>query len=161
MRRLLTVTLLLLSTGLAACSSAPEAARDDSGAVASEGSVDALSVKLGDCFKEPIAPPEGINEVAEVVVVPCSSPHQGEVIAGFDLPDGDYPGDDAVGTAGNERCTSEFATLIGTPFEESALDVSTYQPTESSWEELDDREVLCVVRDPAGPTTGTLKGSAR
>ena len=161
MRRYLLAALLAATVGLSACSSGDEATRDEAGAVASEGSVDAFSVKLGDCLNEPIPAGTALQEVEEVAAAPCGQPHDGEVYAVFDLPDGDFPGDDAVGKAGEERCVADFEGFIGMPYDDSALEFFTYQPTEASWETQDDREIVCVVVDPNVKTTGTLKGVAR
>lgn len=161
MRLLLPAALLALSVGLTACTSATEPRRDESGAVESEGKIGAFTVKLGDCLKEPVVGDEGLEQVDEVAAVPCSEPHESEVYFRFDLPDGDFPGDDAVSKAADERCIAEFAPFVGKPFEESALEFFTFQPTESSWSGQDDREVLCIVGDPNAASTGTLKGAAR
>jgi len=161
MRRYLFAALLDGSLGLSACSSGTEATRDEAGAVASEGSVDAFSVQLGDCLNEPIPAGEALQEVEDVAATPCGQPHDGEVYAVFDLPDGDFPGDDAVGKAGEERCVTDFEAFIGMPYDDSALEFFTYQPTEASWETQDDREIVCVVVDPEAKTTGSLEGAAR
>lgn len=159
-RRLPAAVLLTLCLGLTACSSEPEATRDDTGAVASQGAVDAFSVALGDCVQEPPAT-DDVELVEQVEAVPCDQPHDGEVYALFDMPDGDFPGEEAVSTAGDDRCVTEFATFIGTSYEESRYDITTLFPTQDSWEELDDREVVCIVLDPeGGQLTGSLEGVA-
>jgi hypothetical protein len=71
------------------------------------------------------------------------------------LPDGDFPGEEAVVEQADESCTAEFESFVGLPYEESALYLSYLTPSEETWP-AGDREVLCTVYDPAGDTTGTL-----
>jgi len=158
----LALAALLASLALTGCSDEPEATRDDTGAVATEGSVDAFDVAVGDCVNDP----EGIDSEEGAVfdsieAVPCDEPHDNEIYHQFDLPDGDYPGDDAVFEAAGVECEEQFESFIGVSFEESALDIAPITPTKESWELDDDRTATCAVYDPAGPVTGTLEGSKR
>jgi hypothetical protein len=149
---------LLLAATLAGC--AETAIRDASGAVSTAGTLDAFSVALGDCVIEGAASEE-VVEVSQVEVVPCADSHDSEVFAVFDLPDGDFPGDEAVMAAADEGCYGAFPGFVGMAYEDSGLDFGTYFPTEDSWNALDDREVVCLAWDPAGRVTGSLEGVAR
>ncbi|HWH29208.1 MAG TPA: septum formation family protein, partial [Mycobacteriales bacterium] len=151
MRRWLPAALLVLSLGLAACAN-DDATRDDTGAVATEGSVDAFAIELGDCVADPTAgtDPNEVAEVEEIRAIPCDQPHDGEVYHVFDMPDGEYPGEDGVAAAVAEGCEGAFADFVGLPYEESSLDYISLQPTQETWEQLEDREVVCIVADPSG-----------
>ena len=75
--------------------------------------------------------------------------------------DGDeFPGADEVKAQAETECTSEFNTFVGVDYNVSALSYSYYYPTAESWAQ-GDREIICLIDDPAGQTTGTLKGAAR
>ena len=160
MRRLLPAALLVLALAATGCgSSEPEAQRDEAGAVATEGAVDPFDVELGDCVAQPVTTTEEVEEVESVKAVPCGEPHDGEVYAVFDLPDGDFPGDEEVAAAGEERCVKDFETFVGKPYEDSMYDITSLFPTRESWESNDDREYVCIVVAPEGQkATGTLKG---
>ncbi len=160
MRLLLPAALLAVSVGLSACGGEPEATRDDAGAVASAGAVDAFSVELGDCMDQPTSTGGELEEVDEIKAVPCTEPHDGEVYEVLDLPDGDFPGDEALSATVDEKCGAAFDSFVGMPFDESVLGFFSLQPTQESWAE-DDREVACFVGDPEAKTTGSLKGAAR
>ena len=54
-----------------------------------------------------------------------------------------------------------YTSFIGVAYDDSALEVYPITPTQDTWDQLNDRVVQCVVTDPAGQTTGSLKGSAR
>jgi Septum formation len=117
--------------------------------------VDAYKLEVGDCFAEV---PEG--ELVTVPVVPCAEPHIYEVYAQLMIPEGDYPGDDAVFEQTDELCIAEFEPFVGLSYEESVLDVFYLSPTEESW--LDgDRAVTCSIYDPGEDVTGSLRGVER
>jgi hypothetical protein len=128
--------------------------------VAGEGAVDPFDVALGDCVEQPVSSDsEQVEEVEEVQAVPCGEPHDGEVFAVFDLPDGDFPGEEQVAAAGEDRCVEEFATFVGTAYEQSQYDITSLFPTRESWEKEGDREYVCIVVAPEGQqATGSLKG---
>jgi len=157
---LLAAAALAVTLPLAGCSNPfgafNDAVRDDTGEIAEGGQVDIFTIQVGDCLA---VVPEG--ETSSVGAVPCAEEHDGEVFHDFSLPAGDFPGDEAVTDASLEGCDAAFGQFVGVSWDESTLDYSYYAPTEETWTELDDRLVSCVIVDPAGPVTGTLKGAAR
>lgn len=161
-RRSLALGALVLTAGLTltGCSAITGlfggATRDDSGEITEGGDVDVFTIAIGDCLGQA---PDG--EVSTVAAVPCSEEHDGEVFHDFTLPEGEFPGDEAIEASAYEGCEPAFATFVGVSYEESALDYVFYSPTEASWNEVDDRVISCVVVDPAGAVTGTLQGAAR
>jgi hypothetical protein len=117
--------------------------------------VDVFKLEVGDCIFEI---PEG--ESFTVPVVPCSEPHGHEIFAAVSLPEGDFPGDDALFAQADEFCIAEFGSFVGLSYEESVLDFTYYHPSEDSW--LDgDRVVTCTIYDPGGQVTGSLRGIER
>jgi hypothetical protein len=157
----LTLVLFALTLGLVACSSEPRATRDDAGTVAAEGVLDASEIAVGDCINDEATTSEEVTEVSSVTAVPCGQPHDAEAYSVFDLPDGDFPGQEEVALAGEEQCMEDFESFIGTPYEESRYEIGTLFPTEEAWNEMADREFVCLVVDPAGAKLeGSLKGAA-
>lgn len=154
------LTLGVASLALAGCSLlggiqslAPTGSPSDSSA---GDSTDIFTVSVGDCVNDG----SSTGEISEVPVVSCSEPHDSEAYASVLMEDGEFPGDEAVSQRGDEECTAEFAGFVGLDYETSALDFAFYYPTESSWAQ-GDREILCLIVDPAGQTTGSLAGGAR
>ncbi|MFB7250882.1 septum formation family protein [Microbacterium sp. NPDC056234] len=153
-----------LSIALSGCSTisnliSGDAPRDEeTNQVTEEAEIDIFSLKVGDCM-----PADAISETeqTDASVVPCSEPHGYEVYHEFELADGEFPGADAIQAEVEAQCLPAFDAFVGLPFEESALDITWYEPTESSWTEGDDRLVQCLVYDTAGDVEGTLKGAAR
>lgn len=125
--------------------------RDDEGQVTDTGEDSVFNMEVGDCLNEP----EG-TEVSDIELVPCDQEHDYEVYDELELPEGDFPSD--VDTQADEFCTEAFTEFVGLTWEESALDISWFTPTEGSWSD-GDHLIQCIVLDPAGPTTGSLEGA--
>lgn len=139
-----------------------EPARDDAGAVAEEGDLGVQSVAVGDCFNddEDMTTDESI-QVTAVAALPCDQPHDNEAYHVYDLPEGEYPGDEQIREQALAGCTEPFAPYVGVSYEESELEVFPLTPTAESWE-ADDREVICAVYLSSGEKlSGSVKGSAR
>ena len=129
--------------------------RDESGQVIESGTVEAFDLQLGDCFNDP-----GSAEVEQVIVVPCRLEHDFEVYHLFELADGPYPGADVLEDQWIEGCLAEFEPFVGVAFDASELDISAIFPTAQSWEEVDDREILCSVTAVSGvPRTASARAS--
>lgn len=127
-------------------------------ALAGCGGTEVAKADVGDCFQDP----ENTAEVDEFDTVDCDEPHDNEVYAVFDLPDGDFPGADMVDEDGVSGCIERFEGYVGAPYETSDLDIYFIFPTEETWERADDREVICAVFAIDGsPLDGSAEGSGR
>jgi hypothetical protein len=152
----------LLAAGLAGCSVigdlANQTSRDASGAVTeSNDDADVFDVAVGDCIDSAAL----TGEVTTVPQIPCTEPHDSEAFHSLDLEDGDYPGESEVTSVASDECTGDaYEAYVGVAYEESLLQATYLYPTTSSWAQ-GDREILCLVYDPEGPTTGSLEGTAR
>ena len=133
-------TSALALTGLAACSS-----------------TSVLDLKVGDCLRS--SDFTGA-EVTDIATVSCSEPHDAEIYAATELPDGDYPGVEAARTAAEDFCLPAVEDFVGVGYLDTELEVYPLLPTEGSWDAEDDREILCILVAPED-VTGTLEGSGR
>jgi hypothetical protein len=132
------------------------ARRNDAGEITAAGALGAFEVRVGDCFDD-----EAFEntEISELPAVPCSEPHDNEVYAVFDIT-GEWPGAERVEELAHKGCLERFAAAVGKKYEDSVIDYTTIYPTEGSWNERDDREVLCVgYHMEAEKLTGTIRGS--
>ncbi len=147
----------LFLSGCGVLGGGTEPNRDESGSVTEAvDDADVFAIKVGDCLNDS----SSTGEVSAVPITPCGDAHDSEAFHAFDLTGDTYPGDEAIQTEA-AKCQDEFAAYVGKAYEESTLEINYYSPTEQSWKDLDDREILCLVYDPAGKTTGSLKGSAK
>jgi len=120
---------------------------------------DVFELRAGDCFDDP---PEA-EELEAVSSVPCDDPHDAEVYAEFaaTTEGDDYPGESALIAEAERGCFERFEPFAGIAPESTTLAIHFLAPTQQSWENVDDREITCIVADPSGPTTGSLEGAAR
>lgn len=131
-----------------------EPVRDDNGQIVEPNEqTDAFALQVGDCLNDGSA----TGEVTTVPTVPCSEPHDSEVYAAFELGQSSYPGEEIVQGKADAQCLTAFDQFVGEPYLESRLDFAYYYPTAESWAS-GDREILCVIYDPEGPVTGSLRG---
>jgi hypothetical protein len=134
----------------------PTVSRDDATQeFVDEGNADVMTLRVGDCFDNIDA-----TEISQVPVVPCADAHDNEVFHAFALEGDEWPGDAAVQEEALAACDPAFEDFVGVAYDESTLDWSLIFPTEASWNEFDDREVQCVLFDPAGQVEGSLAGAA-
>jgi putative regulator of septum formation len=132
------------------------ASRSSTGEISKAGDLQAVDLRVGDCFDLKDASADTIDNVR---ALPCTSEHQYELFFVGAMPGGDYPTDAAFEGYVSDNCTPAFASYIGTSFEVSALDVYWLQPTADSWKS-GDRSVQCAVFDKAHDRlTRSLKGS--
>ncbi|UJP40590.1 DUF4190 domain-containing protein [Cellulomonas palmilytica] len=95
----------------------------------------------------------------DVPVVPCAEPHNGEVYATRELPDGAYPGDLTIEQDTELYCSDRFEDFVGLPYESSRLGIFYTYPERRAWT-LGDHEVVCIVLD-VEDVTATMRDSAR
>jgi hypothetical protein len=101
--------------------------------------------------------------IEAVDAVPCTQPHLFEVYAAFNLAydtDDPYPGQPVVDELTDDGCYDRFIEFVGLEYEESSFEFGAVYPTKDSWDELDDREVLCVISNYDGSMkTGTAQNA--
>ena len=120
------------------------------------GEDDVFSIAVGDCLNDA----DVSGEVQTVPIVSCDEPHDSEAYSSYILADGDFPGDDAIADEAGFACVTAFDTFVGVNYEDSGLDATYDSPTAESWAS-GDREILCIIYDPAGQVTGSLEGAQR
>lgn len=142
---------------LAACSS-DDTTRDDSGEIVEGGELGVFVVREGDCVNIPID-----EQLTSFEGVACDEPHDGQAFGLFDVVGFDeYPGPEAVSNQAQEGCLERFETFIGIDYEESIYYIQNINPSEDSWDQLDDREIVCMVvpNDGEPQLTQDLRGVA-
>ena len=117
------------------------ATRRDDGLIAEAGTLSAFEVGVGDCFDDGAFMGD---EVRDIPAVPCAEPHDNEVYATFDMPGVEWPGDDVLDQLAMAECYDRFKAAIGKSYEDSLIDFTTMYPSERSWNQGGDREVVCI-----------------
>jgi hypothetical protein len=154
-RRLPLLALLLVALVAAGCSK-DKAGRKD-GAIDKAGNVSVFDVQVGDCLN----PGSELGaEINSIKAVPCKDPHTHEVFALPDFPDKEsdvYPGEDKLRTFANAQCLEAFGNYTGSDYLDSKLFFSYLQPSIRSWQEGDDRRIVCVIVSTGKEVTGSAK----
>lgn len=131
-------------------------AREEIGRIGPTVPIDALGI--GTCFQDPV----GGAEVNEVPVVACSQPHANEVYAILVVdgaPGAPYPLVQQLRAVADGECQAEpFDAYIGEHYLISSLDSVAYYPSQARWA-AGDRRIVCVVSDPVGQVTASLRGT--
>ncbi len=123
--------------------------------------VNPFDLDPGDCFNTyGVAGPEP-DVQPTTRVVDCEGPHESEVYYQRNLPGGpeeNFPGEDAVRRAAEERCYREFEDFTGAVYELSALEIGVMHPTFDTWTGPGlHREITCYVYAVSG---GALQGGS-
>jgi hypothetical protein len=119
-------------------------------------SQDVPTAEVGECFEEP----ENIGAIDEFETVDCDEPHFGEVYDKFDIEGDDYPGDEAVEQQAQDGCLASFEEYVGIPYAESIYGYFPIRPNEETWNDADDREVICVLTSlDQSELTGSKRGA--
>jgi hypothetical protein len=128
--------------------------------VACGGGDNIFDIKEGDCFNYELS-----EVMTNVEFIQCDDPHQREVYAtvSIDVAAGmAYPGDSRVDEAAANLCLEPFKEFVGTSYFDSVLEIEAFSPTRDSWEDIDDREVTCLLYDIEDLyMEGTMRGSGR
>ena len=98
------------------------------------------------------------GEITDIPTVDCTEDHDAQVVGKFDMEDGDFPGDDGVSSAAEEQCPGLFEDFVGISYEESSLSMSYVGPSEDTWNQADDREIICFAVGDS--TTESWEGAA-
>lgn len=150
---------IVIALAVVAYNAATQADRDGSGAIVGEGAVDAFNIRLGDCFDDSSTSfGDGSQQVNDLPGVPCAEPHDNEVYAVINLTLPEFPEGDTIGEVAFDTCMTKFDTFVGNDYDSSSLDILTLYPTRDSWNQLNDREVVCAVYDM---NSAKLSGSAQ
>lgn len=137
--RAIALGLAALALGLSACASQK----------------DVFDLQVGHCMNSADITSE---QLLTAPTVSCRSSHDLEIFATVEMEGTDYPGPDAATNFAKEWCHSQFEGFVGAPYENSRLTVSWIHPSRSSWEQRDDRTVLCILGSPEA-VTGTFANS--
>lgn len=97
--------------------------------------VSGFDLQIGQCF---IAP--ALSGEADVVPLPCTEPHTGEVIVDFNVPDGPYPGTVELYDSSLAQCRT--LARQGT-YRNARIQVMT--PTHTTWEQRQPHRIVCYV----------------
>lgn len=127
-------------------------------------SVSVFDVAPGDCL---VAPEEVEAQLDSLQRVPCDEPHGLEFYASvpFRAAEGEdgstYPGNEELTTFAQSACAQEFAPYVGLDYRDSSLYFTYLLPSARSWEQSEDRNILCFVTTAGEQLTASAEGSKK
>jgi Septum formation len=164
--RLLSCCALVVTVFLTGCSGGGSGIKD----------ISVFTVKPGECFT---APSSVKVQLSTLTKKPCSSEHTQEAYAVVQFaPPGatrataarptaipsltsSYPGSDVLTTFAQGACAQRYAGYVGVDYLDSSLFFTYLLPSARSWEQADDRDVICFVTTTGSTLTSSVKGSKR
>jgi hypothetical protein len=154
-RRALAALLLTVgATLLAACGEAAGPSRDAAGAISQPIETRLLALRVGDCVENMRMgleqPDGGYNGVPKIIAVPCTRPHDAEILRITTIGDGDWPGFHIVegeAARGRQELRARLARAKAAAGGQD-LDLFTFRPTQERWEFEDQKRVYFVVLYP-------------
>jgi Septum formation len=118
--------------------------------IGGQGTVSATDVNVGDCIVDiPNSP-----RVLSVQKVSCDKPHQGEVYAVLNMPNGAFPGQSTIDVYQN-KCNPELQTYSPAAMQDPAIGVYVLYPTPETWSQ-GDRAITCIATS-TDKRTGSVK----
>ncbi|GGA59275.1 hypothetical protein GCM10011490_06580 [Pseudoclavibacter endophyticus] len=111
-----------------------------------------LDLRVGDCFDIPtnLADGEALRYSS------CQVLHMFEAYAETELPAGDFPGQDQLDADAAAFCEPAFVEYVGESWTTSDFDFQFIVPSERTWNELDDRKIMCMATSLSGlPWSGS------
>jgi hypothetical protein len=148
--------------GLTGCSTVEDALdgnqpdRDEAGQITESAQIDAVAIRVGDCFN--FADLSG--EFSEAPAIPCTEPHDSETILAFDAELDAYDSA-AIEEQAEARCAEALTDYVGPNAEsyDPPLYGAYLTPTSSGWPQ-GDHEILCMAVAETSTLTGSVKGVA-
>jgi hypothetical protein len=107
-----------------------------------------FTLRQGECMNDASASDAidgDTDSVEQVRKRPCSEPHKYEIYHVHRVEDAQYPGQAAIETLSEKVCLENFVSFVGREYEESDLNYQMLWPTQSGWDEENDREIVCML----------------
>lgn len=99
--------------------------------------------------------------VSTLPLMDCSYEHDAQVIGLIDLEGEDFPGTATVRADARAGCEAAFEDFVGIAEADSELELWHISPTEATWDNSGDREVICIAYLESGTVTESWEGSQR
>jgi hypothetical protein len=116
-------------------------ARDSADRLTESGPLSVTAMRAGDCIDYDTLP----SEIQGLDAVPCALEHSAQVYAAGILPEGEFPGSEAVGGTVDDLCADAVSTLVQN---ETGFGYVNLVPTSTGWSA--DRGYLCLVTSADG-----------
>lgn len=125
-------------------------------------SVSAFDIQPGQC----LLPPKDVHqEISSLQVTSCDKPHTQEAYAvvKYDGADSDagatYPSEAILAKFAEGACGQRYQSYVGIAYQDSSLFFTYLLPSPRSWQEGNDRSIICFVTTTGAELTASVKGT--
>lgn len=124
------------------------------GQIVGNGHLGVFSLRAGDCFQNPSGsqPATGLTQVT---AVPCSSPHNAQVIAQLPVPGSAYPGRTAFRAQALPGCQARVAAVVDRSKLTPTMNLIWIYPELQAWAD-GQRTISCLIADSSEALTSSL-----
>ncbi|MEO8888677.1 MAG: DUF4190 domain-containing protein [Jatrophihabitantaceae bacterium] len=133
----------------------PQRAAD--GTVLHQGSIPPTALRNGDCVKVPAVTVGQTQTFDALTVVPCSTPHNGQVFTTVQSTDATYPGLSELAQQGLRDCREPAQAYLGTSA--TSLLLLAFVPSQTVWDS-GNRDEHCLLVDAVQDITGDIRTHA-
>jgi hypothetical protein len=123
------------------------------GQIAHQGTASILSLHPGDCFQNPAG--NGLIHVRNVTAVPCTTAHNAQVFAIFEVKAAGYPGHAAMLQLAERGCRARIARYVDRSKLTGTMSLHFVFPEPDSWA-AGRRSVSCLIVDSSKDLTSSL-----
>jgi hypothetical protein len=123
------------------------------GQIAHQGTASILSLRAGDCFQNPAG--NGLIHVGNVTAVPCTTAHNAQVFAIFEVNAAGYPGHAAMLQLADRGCRARIARYVDRSKLIGTMSLHFVFPEPDSWA-AGRRSVSCLIVDSSKDLTSSL-----
>ncbi|MDR0345132.1 MAG: DUF4190 domain-containing protein, partial [Nocardiopsaceae bacterium] len=123
------------------------------GQIAHQGTASILSLHSGDCFQNPAG--SGLIHVRNVTAVPCTTAHNAQVFAIFEVKAAGYPGHAAMLQLADRGCRARIPRYVDRTKLTGTMSLHFVFPEPDSWA-AGRRSVSCLIVDSSKDLTSSL-----
>jgi hypothetical protein len=131
--------------------------RSADGTVTHQGAISPVDLRVGDCLHVPGIDVGDSKTIRELTVVPCSQPHNGQMIGLVQSSDTVYPGQSQLTQEGLSDCTAPAREYLGKAT--TRLNLVAFVPNQILWDG-GERAERCVLVDRIQDITGDIRDYA-
>src|SRR5262249_14931594 len=130
------------------------AQRSATGQITKDGHLGVFSLRAGDCFQNPSGS-QADPALTQVTAVPCTSPHNAQVITQLPVPGNAYPGRAAFGAKAKRGCSASIAAVADRSKLTASMNLLWIYPLPQAWAD-GQRTISCLIVDSSQDLTSSL-----
>jgi len=124
------------------------------GQITKSGHLGVFSLRTGDCFQNPSGSQPN-TAMTQITAVPCTSPHNAQVIAELPVPGSAYPGHAAFRAQALQGCRARIVAVADRAKLTATMQLLWIYPLPQAWAD-GQRTISCLIVDSSRDLTSSL-----